>query len=45
MEVATTKLGQSFGGTNDSQKSVFDLVDFAGDLIVEDTNRLNQVVL
>ncbi|CAL5410354.1 unnamed protein product [Camellia sinensis] len=32
--------GQSFGGTNDSQKSVFDLVDFAGDLTVEeDTNR------
>ncbi|GMP91359.1 hypothetical protein CsSME_00042096 [Camellia sinensis var. sinensis] len=39
VEVATTKLGQSFGGTNDSQKSVFDLVDFAGDLTVEeDTN-------
>ncbi|KAF5930277.1 hypothetical protein HYC85_031150 [Camellia sinensis] len=36
--------GQSFGGTNDSQKSVFDLVDFAGDLTVEEDTNSQSVV-
>ncbi|KAI7996985.1 hypothetical protein LOK49_LG10G01824 [Camellia lanceoleosa] len=36
------KEGSVIGGTNDSQKSVFDLVDFAGDLTVEEnTNRVS----
>ncbi|CAL5428055.1 unnamed protein product [Camellia sinensis] len=45
VEVATTKLGQSFGGTNDSQKSVFDLVDFAGDLTVEEDTNSDDISL
>ncbi|KAL7238032.1 hypothetical protein ACSBR2_004182 [Camellia fascicularis] len=35
-EVATSKLGHSYGGTNGGQKSVFDLEAFVGDLTVED---------
>ncbi|KAL7174322.1 hypothetical protein ACSBR2_033562 [Camellia fascicularis] len=45
VEVATTKLGQSFRGTNDSQKSVFDLVDFAGDLTVEEDTNSDDISL
>ncbi|KAI7983166.1 Vacuolar protein sorting-associated protein 52 A [Camellia lanceoleosa] len=45
VEVATTKLGQSFGGTNDSQKSVFDLVDIAGDLTVEEDTNSDDISL
>ncbi|XP_059449269.1 vacuolar protein sorting-associated protein 52 A-like isoform X1 [Corylus avellana] len=34
--VATNKVGQSYGETNDAQKNVFDLGAFVGDLTVEE---------
>ncbi|KAI8024400.1 Vacuolar protein sorting-associated protein 52 A [Camellia lanceoleosa] len=44
-EVATSKLGHSYGGTNGGPKSVFDLEDFVGDLTVEDDASSDDISL